>query len=386
MPPYLVWIMAIASGATVANLYYNQPLLAIMAQSFHASPHLVGFIPMLTQMGYATGILLFVPLGDLTEQRRLIVTALDATAVSLALAALAQNLGWLAVAHFGIGMTSVAAQAIVPLAAQLTPGPSRGKVVGTIMGGLLIGILLARTASGFVGAVWGWRAMYWIASGLMLLLAVTLSRVLPRTQPKLQVSYPTLMKSLVRLLRTQPVLQEASIAGAMCFGAFSAFWTTLVFFLAQPPYHYGSEVTGLFGLVGIVGAAAAPFVGRLADRSSPNLTVRIGVAITAIAFLVLWALGHQLGGLMIGVVLLDLGVQSVQVSNQARIYSLPSELHSRLNALYITFYFAGGALGSFLGTYGWSRWRWNGVCGLSLLLLTVAFLSFFKGKRKYSSP
>ena len=378
MPPYLVWIMAIASGATVANLYYNQPLLAIMAKQFQASPHAVGFIPMLTQIGYAVGIVLFVPLGDLTEQRRLIVIMLGATAVTLALAAIAANLSWLIAASFGIGMTAIAAQVIVPFAAQLTPPPDRGRVVGTIMGGLLIGILLARTVSGFVGSIWGWKAMYWLASGLMVVLAVTLSRVLPKHQPALQVTYPRLMKSLIPLIRTQPILQEASLIGAMCFGAFSAFWTTLVFFLAQPPYHYGSEVTGLFGLVGIVGASAAPLVGKLADRSSPRLTVKLGVTITMVAFVVFWFLGHQLWGLIIGVILLDLGVQSTQVSNQARIYSLPAEMHSRLNALYIMFYFVGGALGSFLGAYGWSHWQWNGVCGLSLLMLTVAFVALFR--------
>jgi predicted MFS family arabinose efflux permease len=385
MPSYLVWIMAIAGGATVANLYYNQPLLAIMAQSFHASHHVIGFIPMMTQIGYATGILLFVPLGDLTEQRRLIVTMLGATAVALALAAIAPNLTWLVIAHFGMGMAGIAAQVIIPFAAQLTPAPVRGKVVGAIVGGLLIGILLARTVSGFVGAIWGWRAMYWIASGLMVVLALTLSRALPRHQPALQSSYLSLMRSLIRLIRTQPILQEASLIGAMCFGAFSAFWTTLVFFLAQPPYHYGSEVTGLFGLVGIVGAAAAPLVGRLADRSSPRLTVGFGIIITTIAFIAFWWLGHQLWGLIIGVILLDLGVQSAQVSNQARIYSLPSEMHSRLNALYVMFYFVGGALGSFLGAFGWSRWQWNGVCSLSLMMLTVALVAFFKSRQKYGA-
>lgn len=385
MPPYLVWMMAIASGATVANLYYNQPLLAIMAQSFQASPHTIGFIPVLTQIGYAIGILLFVPLGDLTEQRRLIVVMLGATAVTLALAAVAQDLSWLIAASFGIGMTAIAAQIIVPFAAQLTPSSDRGRVVGTIMGGLLIGILLARTVSGFVGSIWGWQAMYWLASGLMVVLAVTLSRVLPKHQPVLQTSYPSLMNSLVRLIRTQPVLQEACLVGGMCFGAFSAFWTTLVFLLAQPPYDYGGEVTGLFGLVGIVGALAAPLVGRLGDRGSPRLAVGLGITITAIAFLVFWLLGHQLWGLIIGVILLDLGVQSAQVSNQTRIYSLPLEMHSRLNALYVMFYFVGGASGSFLGAYGWSRWQWNGVCVLSLLMLAVAFVAFFRRHRHISA-
>jgi predicted MFS family arabinose efflux permease len=249
-----------------------------------------------------------------------------------------------------------------------------------VMSGLLIGILLARTVSGFVGANFGWRSMYWIASVLMILLALALSKLLPKSQPTLRVPYLKLMQSLFELIR-QPVLQEASLAGAMSFAAFSAFWSTLVFLLAQPPYHYGSEVAGLFGLVGVVGAAAAPLVGKLADRRSPKLTVALGLAITTISFLVFWWQGHQLVGLIFGVILLDLGVQTTMVSNQARIYSLPPEAHSRLNALYIMFYFVGGALGSFLGAYAWSRWQWNGVCAVSLLMLAIAFTTFFKRSR-----
>jgi predicted MFS family arabinose efflux permease len=386
MPSYLVWVMAIASGATVANLYYNQPLLVIIAQGFQASSQAVGLIPMLTQVGYALGILLFVPLGDLLERRRLIVTTLIATASALVLAAIAPSLSVLIASSFGIGMTAIAAQIIVPFATQLTPPQHRGNVVGIVMGGLFVGILLARTVSGFVGAIWGWRAMYWLASGLMAGTAVMLSIVLPKSQPSLKVSYPHLMASLWRLIRQQPVLQEASLIGAMSFGAFSAFWSTLVFLLREPPYHYGSEVTGLFGLVGIVGALAAPVVGRIADRRSPTLTVGLGLTATTLSFLVFWLLEHQILGLIFGVVLLDLGVQSTQISNQARIYSLPSEMHSRLNALYIMLYFVGGAIGSFLGAYGWNHWQWDGVCAVSSLMMMIAIVTFLIGKsRRVSS-
>lgn len=366
----LVWLMAIASGAAAANLYYNQPLLAAIAQSLHAPAYEAGFIPILTQIGYAVGIFLFVPLGDLMERRRLIVTMLLATALALVGAAVSPNITWLVGASLVIGMTTIAAQLIVPFAAQLAKPKERGKVVGMVMSGLLIGILLARTVSGFVGSSLGWRAMYWLASGLMIVLAVALFRLLPKSQPSLKVPYQRLMGSLFKLIR-QPVLCEASMIGAMSFGAFSAFWSTLVFLLEQPPYHYGSEVTGLFGLVGVVGAAAAPLVGRLADRSSPRLTVGLGLAITTGSFLIFLLFAHRLWGLIVGVILLDLGVQTTMVSNQTRIYSLPPEAHSRLNALYIMFYFVGGALGSFLGAYGWSRWQWNGVCGVGLLMLST---------------
>ncbi len=380
MRSYLVWSMASASGATVANLYYNQPLLAVMAQSFHASTHAAGLIPMLTQIGYAVGILLFVPLGDLIERRQLIVTTLGATALALAIAAISPSMTWLIAASFAIGVTAIAAQIMVPFAAQLANPRDRGRVVGTVMSGVLIGILLARTVSGFVGATLGWRAMYWLASGAMVLLAIILFRVLPRSQPSLKVSYQRLMVSLFKLVQ-QPVLQEAATIGAMSFGAFSAFWSTLVFLLVQPPYQYGSDVAGLFGLVGVIGAIAAPLVGKIADRSSPNLTVGLGISITTLSFLIFLGLEHQLWGLVVGVMLLDLGVQTTQISNQALIYSLPLEFHSRLNALYIMFYFVGGAIGSFLAAYGWSRWQWNGVCAPSLVMLAIAFVTFFKRKQ-----
>jgi predicted MFS family arabinose efflux permease len=385
MSSVLVWIMAIASGATAANLYYNQPLLAVIGQNFRASPHTVGLIPMLTQIGYAVGILLFVPLGDLLERRRLITTMMGCVAGMLALAALSPNLPWLITASFAIGVTSIAAQVMIPFAAQLAKPQDRGRIVGTVMSGLLIGILSARTISGFVGATLGWQAMYWIASGLMVVMAILLSKALPRSRPALKSSYKRLMGSLWQLVRSQSVLREAALIGAMSFGAFSAFWSTLVFLLAQPPYDYGSDVAGLFGLVGIVGAIAAPLVGKLADRNSPRLTLGLGIATTTLSFLVFWIFGYEIWGLIVGVILLDLGVQSTMISNQAKIYSLPIELHSRLNALYIMFYFLGGALGSYLGAYGWSRWHWSGVCGVSLGMLAIAFLIFFRGRRQVST-
>ncbi len=373
-----IWIMAITGGAGVANLYYNQPLLELIQQKLHASTHIVGLIPMLTQIGYALGILFIVPLGDLIEKRKLIVTMLGLTTLALIAAAVSPNLTWLLVASLAIGIATITPQLIVPFAAQLAKPQNRGKVVGMIMSGLFIGILLARTVSGFVGASLGWRAIYWLASVMMIVLAVILSKLLPMSKPSLGITYFDLMKSLLRLMPQQRILQEAALTGAMSFAAFSAFWSTLAFLLAQPPYHYGSEVTGLFGLVGVVGAMAAPVVGKFADKGSPKLTVALGLLITTSSFIIFWAFGHQLLGLIIGVILLDLGAQTTLVSNQTRIYSLEVELHSRLNALYITCYFVGGALGSFLGAYGWSKWGWQGVCAVALIMLTVGFTSFFR--------
>jgi predicted MFS family arabinose efflux permease len=376
----LVWLMAIASGAAAANLYYNQPLLADIAQSLNASVQDTGLIPTLGQIGYALGNFFIVPLGDLLERRRLIVMMLVGTAIALATAAVSPTIGWLVVASTIVGITTIVPQITVPFAAVLAPPEVRGKVVGTVMSGLLVGILLARTVSGFVGAELGWRAMYWIASGVMLLLAIVLVRVLPKSQPAVVLTYRQLMRSMLHLLG-EPVLQESAITGAMAFGAFSVFWSTLIFLLEQPPYRYGSEVAGLFGLIGVVGAAAAPIAGKLADKRSPRIAVVLGLMITALSFGVFWFWRTQLWGLIAGVILLDMGVQVVTVSNQAAIYKLPEATHSRLNALFITFYFVGGALGSYLGAYAWTVWGWNGVCAAGLLLLSIAFVALAVRKR-----
>lgn len=371
--PTTVWIMAIASGATAANLVYNQPLLADIGRDFHASVQQVGLISMLTQIGYGVGMFLFVPLGDMVERRRLIVSMTMATGCALTAAAVSPGFIWLAVASLIVGITTIVPQLLVPFAAHLAGPQERGKVVGSVMSGLLIGLLLARTVSGFIGASLSWRTVYWMASGLMVVLAVALFMLLPQSRPSSTVSYRKLMQSLPGLIRKQPVLREASMVGAMLFGAFSCFWTALVFLLEEPPYHYGSQVAGLFGLVGVIGAAAAPIVGRLTDQKSPRLTVGLAIVISMSSFLVLWLFRHQFWGLIVGVILLDLGTQAGQVSNQARIYSLPAEVHSRLNTVYMVSYFLGGSVGSYLAAYSWSIWQWNGVCTVGLLMLTVAF-------------
>lgn len=371
----IVWLMAITSGATAANLYYNQPLLAIIAKSLDASTQDTGLIPTLGQIGYALGNFLIVPLGDLLERRRLIVTMLIGTSLALATAAVSPTIAWLTIASLIIGITTIVPQIAVPFAAVLAPPVVRGKVVGTVMSGLLIGILLSRVTSGFVGVELGWRAMYWIASGLMLFLAIAVWKILPKSQPAVRLTYQQLIRSMLKLVR-EPVLQEASIAGAMVFGAFSVFWSTLIFLLEQPPYEYGSEVAGLLGLIGVVGAAAAPLAGKLADRRNPRLASVLGLITTTVSFLLFWLFGYRLWGLIVGLILLSLGVQVTTVSNQALLYKLPEDKHSRLNALFITFYFVGGAVGSFLGAYGWRVWQWNGVCAVGLLLSIIAFSSF----------
>jgi predicted MFS family arabinose efflux permease len=364
--------MAAACGISISNIYYNQPLLAQMGATFARD---ASYVPMFTQVGAGLGMFLFVPLGDIFERRRLIVLVSLCTAAATLLAALAPSLPLLAAAFVLVGLTSIVPHLILPFAAQVSAPEERGRVVGTVLGGLLIGILLARTASGFIGADFGWRAVYWMAAALMVSLALTLSKQLPRSEPTIAMSYPQLLRSIVSLVREQPLLRQASLIGGMLFGAFSAFWATLVFRLATPPFHYGARMAGLFGLVGVAGALVAPAAGKITDRKSPRFTIGIGIGIAVAAYACFWLFGSTFIGLVAGVILLDLGVQAGHVANQTRIYGLIPEARSRLNTVYMVTYFAGGALGSALGAYGWSVARWSGVCvaglGLSLTALAV---------------
>jgi predicted MFS family arabinose efflux permease len=331
-------------------------------------------ISMLTQIGYALGMFLFIPLGDIKERRKMITTLLVAVGVSLIGVATAQNLVWLYMASLTLGITAVAPQMIVPLAAQLAPPAERGKVIGNVMSGLLIGILLARTISGFVGELLGWRYMYGIAAAVMFVLAYVLWRKLPISYSGIKIPYGKLIASLGVLVKEQRTLREATLIGAFMFGGFSVFWTSLTFLLEGPQFQYGSGVAGLFGLVGVVGAAVASLIGRLADRIRPYLIVGFAISMALLSYLFFGFTGSMIWGLIAGVILLDLGVQGAQVSNQARIYSLNPEARSRLNTVFMVGSFFGGALGSFLGSYAWSVWGWNGVCIVGGSMVAIALL------------
>jgi predicted MFS family arabinose efflux permease len=385
--PAHVWLMAFSVGAVVANIYYIQPLLATIAVTFRISVPQVGTVAMLTQFGAALGMLFFVPLGDTKERRRLIVGLLVAESVCLAAMGSAQNFVWLALASLGIGITAATVHVIVPFATHLASPARRGATVGAVLGGLLFGILLARAFSGLLGAWVGWRAIYWLASGLMLALAVAIRAGLPISKPELQLSWLRLIRSTFVLIREQPVLREAATLGAIFFCSFSAFWTTLVFFLQTPPYHYGSGVAGLFGLVGAAGAICAPFIGRMADRYGARRNVLVALIVTLLSFVVLYTLGKHMVGLIAGVVLLDIGVQAGHVSNQTRIYGLLPEARSRLNMVYMGCYFSAGALGSYAGSVLWQRFGWAGVCGLGgLLLLAGCGIYAWAGARQAVVP
>jgi predicted MFS family arabinose efflux permease len=367
--------MAVGVGLIVANGYYIQPLLAVIGRAFHASLATVGSLAMVTQIGTALGMLLFVPLGDKYERRSLITLLVSAAGISLALLAASANLAWLLLACFAVGASTATVHVIVPFAAHLAPERDRGRIVGFVLSGMLIGILLARTFSGFWGSAFGWRSVYWFAAAVMFLLAATYRRMLPRAAPVFHLSWSALMGSIAGLVRKHSILRQASFSGAMSFGAFSAFWTTLIFLLGTPPFHYGAKVAGLFGLVGVVGAAAAPLVGHFADKKGTWTAVLLGMLITFSGFLVLLAAGRTLLGLILGVILLDAGVQATHVANQTRIYALDPGARGRLNTVYMVSYFVGGALGSYFGTICWIHAKWTGVCLFALGMLGLALVT-----------
>ena len=367
--------MAVASGVAVANIYYNQPMLADMASSLHVSAHEIGYVATATQIGYAAGMPLFIPLGDFWERRSLIVALFIAVALALAGAALSPNLIALVLSSFFIGVTTVIAQIIIPLATELATPEQQGRTIGTILSGVLLGILLARTLSGFVAAHFGWRSMFWLAAGMAIVFCVILRAALPHIPAHSKMTYPELMHSIWQLVLELPKLRQVSLIAAMFFAAFSAFWTTLVFLLETPPYHYGAEAAGLFGLVGAVGAGVAPISGRLSDKRSPRFVVRIAIGIVLAAFVVFWGFAFHLWGLVAGVILLDAGVQAAQVANQSRVLKLKPEARNRVNTVYMICYFSGGSVGSLVGSAVWSKYHWTGVCAAGIGFMVIGAIA-----------
>jgi predicted MFS family arabinose efflux permease len=378
----LLALMAVGSGLTVANLYYIQPLLADVGRTFSVSASAMGLMFMLAQLGFATGVLFFVPLGDVGDRRRLILTMLVCASVSLEAVALVSSLPAMALAMFFVGAFSVTPQMFVPFAAHLASADRRGRALGVVMSGLLLGILTSRAISGFVGAAFGWRAMFHLASALTIALAAMMVVTLPHSIGTSRLTYGRLIGSLWHFTTSEPVLRESSLAGATFFGAFSAFWSMLAFRLELPPLHYGSRAAGLFSLVGVVGAAAAPVAGRLADRLNPRANVQIALVLTAAAFVVFGLAGSSLAGLLAGVVVLDAAVQAGHVLNLSRVHSLAAEARNRVTTIYMVAFFLGGAAGSALAAAAWQQWQWAGVCGVGLVLPLVAVVQMASASRR----
>ncbi|MGF7206528.1 putative MFS family arabinose efflux permease [Skermanella aerolata] len=375
----LTFMMAAAAGIAVANIYYNQPMLAIIERDF-AGSDTTGLIPTATQLGYAISLFLFLPLGDLMDRRRLIVVQFGILAFSLVLAAIAPTALLLVAASLLVGASATVAQQIVPLAATLAAPEKRGATIGTVMGGVLTGILLSRTVGGFVGSHFGWREMFWIAAPVALGASVVMAAVLPRTHPQSTIRYGKALMSLVEIWRNEPALRRSTILQAALFASFSAFWTILALRLEEPVFNLGADAAGLFGIVGAIGILAAPLAGKLADRRGPDLVICLGSLLTLGSWLLLglWA---TIPGLVAGVVVLDFGVQSALVSNQHVIYSLRPEARSRLNTIFMSGMFIGGATGSAGATMVWNAFGWNGVSIFGALLAVFGILIWMATRR-----
>ncbi len=376
-----LWVMTVATGLVVANLYYNQPLLGDIANTYHVSSGKAGQVSMITQIGYAAGMLLIAPLADMFKRKRLMIIDFAFVIVALLIAGSSSNINILLISSFFVGVFSLIPQLLVPMAAHLAKPTERGKKIGVVMSGLLIGILLSRTVSGFIGAHFGWRAVFYMAAALMVIMWGLIFFMLPEVEPDYTGNYKDLMKSLIHLVKNEPKLRMAAIRGALCFACFSAFWTTLTFLLKQN-FNQGSDVAGLFGLVGAFGAIAAGLMGRLSDKMDAYKLSTFTLLLVLVSFIVFIFSGHSITGLIIGVILLDMGVQATHISNQAIIFTLHPNARNRINTIYMVTYFVGGAIGAFIASQVYNSNQWQGVCVLGIILSAIALLMHFFNRKK----
>ena len=383
----LVIILAVACGVSAANLYYAQPLLHSIAASFHSGPGTTALIVTGSQVGYAIGLGLLVPIGDMIPRRRLVPIVLAVTASGLVLAGLAPNVVTLVGISVIVGLGSVAAQMLVPLAASLATDANRGAVVGKVMSGLLLGILFARTLAGMIAGIGGWRSVYFAAAIIVVALAIVLAKTLPDEQISEPRSYSATLGSVAALFFSEPVLRRRAVFGALAFGAFSVFWTTVAFVLSGKPYNYSNTIIGLFGLVGAAGAICANVAGRLADKNRVRELTATFALLTLSSFALLYIGRHSLWAMILGIVVLDVGVQGMQVTNQSVIYALSPQARSRITSSYMVVYFIGGATGSAIAGHVYATNGWEGVCllggaiGAAVVLGVVADWAFSPHRR-----
>ncbi|NRS15635.1 MFS transporter [Brevibacillus sp. HB1.4B] len=379
LPRRLSLLFAVACGLAVANVYYAQPLLDAMAVEFGIRESTIGVVVTITQIGYALGLLLLVPLGDLLNRRRLIVGQSALSVAALAAVGFSPNSTLLFISSALVGLLAVVTQVLVAFSAALATPAERGRVVGTVTSGIVIGILLARTIAGFMADLAGWRAIYFLSAALTLLITVMLFRVLPpHDEVKEKIAYPQLLRSVFMLFLEEPILRIRALIAFLIFTSTSVLWTPMVFPLSQPPFSLSHTEIGLFGLAGAAGALGAARAGQMADRGWSQKVSGTGLLIMSLSWLPIGFTIHSLWALIAGVIVFDLGLQAVHVTNQSMIYSVRPEAHSRLTAGYMIFYSLGSAVGSFLSTFVYAWAGWSGVCllGSAISFLALLFWAF----------
>ncbi|HCH38222.1 MAG TPA: MFS transporter [Enterobacter sp.] len=379
LSPALILLMSVATGLAVASNYYAQPLLETIARNFSLSASSAGFIVTAAQLGYAVGLLFLVPLGDMFERRAMIVSMTLLAAGGMLITASSQSLSMMILGTALTGLFSVVAQILVPLAATLASPDKRGKVVGTIMSGLLLGILLARTVAGLLAGIGGWRTVYWVASVLMVVMALALWRGLPKVKSETHLNYPQLLGSVFSLFIKDKLLRTRALLGCFTFANFSILWTSMAFLLAAPPFNYSEGVIGLFGLAGAAGALGARPAGGLADKGKSHLTTSAGLVMLLLSWAAIWY-GHvSVLALIVGILVLDLTVQGVHITNQTVIYRVKPDARNRLTAGYMTSYFIGGAAGSLISASAWQHAGWTGVCAVGSVMALLNLLVWWRG-------
>jgi predicted MFS family arabinose efflux permease len=374
----LLMLMAVACGVFVANVYYNQPILELLQQAFPGAVGLVNLVPPATQLGFACGVLFLTPLGDRIDRRKLILWQAAVLAVALASLASATNAWMLVIASAVVGISGSVAQQVVPFAAELAASRRRGQVVGTVMSGVLCGILLGRAVGGFTGEHWGWRATFWLGGAMTAIVWLVLLVKLPHSEAKTSHSYVGLMKSLVGLWREERPLRRATCIQAALFGSFVGLWTILALRLHEA-FGLGADMAGLMGIVGAAGILIAPIAGRVADHRGPYTVIGLGCLIMLLSYAVLGLWG-SLVGLIVGIILLDFGEQSALISNQHVVYALRTEARSRLNTLFMSGMFVGGAAGSWGASISWRLGGWHAACIFGGILALIGFVVHVTGR------
>lgn len=375
LPGYVVLLLALCSGLSVANIYYAQPLLDSIASDFHVSASAIGIVVTVTQVCYAAGLLLLVPLGDLVDKRTLIAVQMGISALALVWVSASTSITAMLIGIAAVGSLAVAAQTMVAAAATLSPEAKRGRTVGLVTSGIVIGILLARTVAGTLNDWLGWRSVYLFSAGFTIVCGIALFVLLPKHKlPKSKLSYVQTVRSVFRLYRELPVLLVRSLLAMLIFACFSILWTSMVLPLSTAPLSLSYTAIGAFGLAGAAGAFAAAQAGKLADAGYGQRVTLIAVLILLASWLPIGLLYHSIGYLIVGVVLLDLAVQAIHVTNQSLIYKERPEAQSRLTAAYMVFYSIGSATGSIASTqmYAWAGWS-----GVSWLGASVSGLALF---------